>query len=167
MSNPLEDYLAARPTEKRAFLGSNFGTMARTSMQEGAAQAIGQGAVGLAAAGIGVAAMKSYRALRKRRDFKEMLSLNPDLVEYQDQDPVRFNAHYNSLRTMNPGYAEDPILAGSLLRRMSMNPGTAGGVLMESMESASRTRSAPGPFSISSKITGEKALQETGSQFRF
>ena len=180
MPNPIDDYLAERPAqprfEKRAafgdILGPNFKQMATTSMREGAAQAIGQGAVGLAAAGIGIAAMKSYRALRKRRDFKEMLSLNPDLAEHQEADPLKFNAHYNSLRTMNPGYAEDPIIAGTLMRRMSMHSETAGNVLTESMESASRMRSQPGPFTIGSKISPEKDhperwQQETTSGFRF
>jgi hypothetical protein len=180
VSNPIDDYLAERPAqprfEKRAsmgsFLGPNFGSMAATSMREGAAQAIGQGAVGLAAAGIGIAAMKSYRALRKRRDFKEMLSVNPDLAEYQDQDPAKFNAHYNSLRTMNPGYAEDPIIAGTLMRRMSMHAPTAGSVLMESMESSSKMRPQQGPFTLGSKIGPMKDdpsryTQETTSGLRF
>jgi hypothetical protein len=165
MSNPLDDYLGMR---KRAFgpLGPNFGHAAARSFQEGAAQATGQYAVGLGAAGIGVAAMKIYRAVRKRKDFKDMLEQNPDLASYQEQDPVKFNAHYNSLRTMNPGYAEDPTIAGTLMRQMSMHPHTAGKVLMEGMESSSRALPrSQSQFSISSKFNDKD--QETGSSYRF
>jgi hypothetical protein len=171
MSNPVDEYLGIRK-QAFGFLGPGFGSQVSTSMREGAAQAIGQGAVGLAATGIGVAALKTYRALRKRNDFKKMLESNPDLASFQEQDPLRFNAHYNSLRVMNPGYAEDPIISGSMMRQMSMHPQFAGKVLMESMESASRT--APGPlgqFSLGSKIApdhqGDGFKQETSSSYRF
>lgn len=165
MSNPVDEYLGMR---KKAFgpFGPNFGQAATRSFQEGAAQAVGQGAVGLAMGGIGIAAMKTYRAMRKRTDFKNMLEANPDLAAYQESDPVKFNAHYNSLRTMNPGYAEDPIIAGSLLRQMSMHPNTAGKVLMEGMESSSRALPrSQNQFSLSSKFNEKD--QETGSTYRF
>jgi hypothetical protein len=164
VSNPIDDYLGMH---KKAFgfLGPNFGRQAMTSMREGAAQAVGQGAVGLAAAGIGVAAMKSYRALRKRSDFKQMLEANPDLAEHQEADPMKFNAHYNSLRAMNPGYAEDPIIAGTLMRQMSLSGNNAGHVLMESMDSSSRSRGQGPQFTLGSKITDKG--QETSSGFRF
>ncbi len=168
MSNPLDDYLSERPITKKAFglMGPGFGHSVAQGMREGATQALGQGAVGLAATGLGVAAMKTYRALRKRRDFKEMLSVNPDLAEYQEQDPMRFNAHYNSLRSMNPGYAEDPVIAGSLMRSMSMNPNTAGGVLMQSLESSSKALGGnQRQFSLGSKMTDKG--QETSSSYRF
>jgi hypothetical protein len=172
VSNPLEDYLGSRPaprafTKEAAGGLSGFGSMAGNAFMEGGAQALGQGAVGLLAGGVGVAAMKAYQALRKRRDFKEMLAVNPDLAEHQAADPNTFNAHYNSLRTMNPGYAQDPIIAGTLMRRMSMHGPTAGSVLMESMESASKAlpRGGQGPFSLTSKITDKG--QETGAGFRF
>lgn len=145
MSNPLEDYL----TEKKAgpqgvlpgmgrLMGS-LGSGAMNNFRTGAEEAVGSGAVGLAATGIGVAALKVYRAVRKREDFKQMMTHNPDLHELQAQDPGRFNAHYNSMRTMVPAYAEDPIIAGSLMRNMSLNPENAGSTLMLGMESRSKT----------------------------
>lgn len=165
MSNPVDDYLALRKT---AFgpLGPNFGPLVTRNFQEGAAQAVGQGAVGLAAAGLGVAAMKAWQAVRKRKDFRDMLEQNPDLAAYQESDPMKFNAHYNSLRKMNPGYAEDPIIAGTMMRQMSMHPNTAGKVLMEGLESSSRgLPRSQSQLSLNSKFNGEN--HETGSSYRF
>lgn len=169
MSNPVDEYLSEKALTKQAlggFGGPGFGKTVLTGMREGAAQAIGQGAVGLAATGISVAAMKTYRALRKRRDFREMLAVNPDLVEFQEQDPMKFNAHYNSLRVMNPGYAEDPIIAGSLMRSMSSAPHVAGSMLTQSMESAAKTLGSPPQLSLGGKINS-KGEQETSAGYRF
>ena len=149
MSNPIDDYLGMRKTaafgqgvlpgmgKYMSGIGGQVADSAVKSMGTGA----GQLAVGAAAAGLGVAGMKVWRALRKRSDFKNMLEQNPDLAEFQEADPAKFNAHYNSLRAMIPAYAEDPIISGSLMRSMSMNPGTAGKVLMEGLES--RAKSGP------------------------
>lgn len=169
-TNALDEYLTLRKT---AFgpLGPSFGRMALMGAREGAAQAVGQGAVGLAAAGIGIAAMKAYRAVRKRKDFRDMLEQNPDLAAYQESDPMKFNAHYNSLRSMNPGYAEDPIIAGTMMRQMSMHPNTAGKVLMEGLESSSRALPrSQSQFSIGSRISPDEDdsyKQETTSNYRF
>lgn len=154
MSNPVDDYLGMRKTAAFPFgpkdfasglrrgveaAGSGFGGQVADSAVKAMGQGAGQMAVGAAAAGLGIAGMKVWRALRKRSDFKNMLEQNPDLAEFQEADPAKFNAHYNSLRAMIPAYAEDPIISGSLMRSMSMNPGTAGKVLMEGLESRSKT----------------------------
>lgn len=79
---------------------------------------------------------------------------------------MKFNAHYNSLRKMNPGYAEDPIIAGTMMRQMSMHPNTAGKVLMEGLESSSRgLPRSQSQLSLNSKFNGEN--HETGSSYRF
>lgn len=81
------------------------------------------------------AAQKTYLAITKKRDFDAMLKHNPDLAEHQEANPQMFNQHYSSLRSMNPMFAKDPVVAGSYMRQMSMNPGTAGKVLVESLNS--------------------------------
>ena len=147
MANPVDDYLGMRkqaigqgvlPGMNR-FMSGGMGGQIRDSAVKAMGQGIGQAAVGVGVTGLGIAAMKTYRALRKRTDFKNMLAQNQDLVEYHEANPEQFNAHYNSLRSMIPAYAEDPIISGSLMRSMSMNPGTAGKVLMEGLESRSKT----------------------------
>lgn len=165
MSNPLDEVLGMR---KRAFnfLGAGFKEMAGRSMQEGAAQAVGQGAVGLAATGVGVAALKTYRAIRKRSDFKNMMQLNPDLSEHHESDPTKFNAHYNSMRALVPQYAEDPIISGALMRQMGEHPIGAGSTLMDAMERSSKGRPNQSQFTLSSKMNPERG-QETGSSYRF
>lgn len=165
MTNPLDDYLGMR---KQAFgpMGPGFTKKVLTGAGEGAAQALGQGAVGLGATGLGIAGLKVWRALHKRRDFKGMMAANPDLGEYHEQDPAKFNAHYNSMRVMVPAYASDPIISGSLMRNMSMNPETAGSVLMHGVESSSKA--FPGnnrQVTLNNKMT-EKGM-ESGSTYRF
>jgi hypothetical protein len=154
MSNPLDDYLSDRGTIKKATqlslpmggMGSRLGGFARKAGRaigeeatKGIGSALGAGAVGGVSAALGVAGMKIYRAVQKRGDFKTMLAQNPDLHEHHEQDPSGFNARYTSLRAMVPAYAQDPIIAGSLMRNMSLNPETAGTVLMQAMESRSKT----------------------------
>jgi hypothetical protein len=138
MSNPLEDYLATKPKTKTAFLGMS-GSSIKNGITMGAEEAIGKGVVGLAATGIGIAALKTMRALGKARDFKNMMALNPDLVEYHDQNPAQFNAHYNSLRAMAPAYGQDPVISGTLMRQMNNSPMHAGGVLMSALEGAQKS----------------------------
>lgn len=168
MSNPIDECLAMR---KQAFGGlQGFKNTAMTSMREGAAQAVGQGVVGAGIAGVGMAAMKTYRALRKRSDFKEMMDLNPDLAEHQEQDPTKFNAHYNSMRTLLPHYAEDPVISGALMRQMGEFPNGAGSLLMGAMEGSSKMRGQhPPQFTLSGKISPHDDVrqQESGSSLRF
>lgn len=152
MSNPLEDYLGAK-TKTAGFLSgaSNFmrnvagevGSETRKSFVSGAGHALGSTAVGAGAATLGMATMRIVNAVKKRGEFKSMLEHNADLLEHHEQDPAGFNARYNSLRAMVPAYAADPIVAGSLMRNMSLNPETAGSVIMQAMES--RAKSAPKP----------------------
>jgi hypothetical protein len=143
MSNPLEDYLAVRvPLKKTAAFGQQVLNSIGEHATDAAGKAVGAGAVGLGAAAVGVAAIKTYRAIRKTHDFRSMMDNNPDLQEIQERDPTRFNAHYNSLRSLMPGYAEDPIISGSLMRHMGQSPESAGALLMSSLEGRSKT--APG-----------------------
>jgi len=161
MANPLDDYLMAKKADQGILPGmgrfmGGMGSRTLGNLRTGAEEAIGSGAVGLAATGLGVAALKVYRAIGKRKDFKSMMEHNPDLQEMQSRDPSKFNAHYNSLRTLVPSYAQDPIISGSLMRSMSFNPEHAGSILTQSMET--RSKHAPslsmdmGPAKFQTKL---------------
>ncbi len=92
---------------------------------------------GVAALGIGAATsavQKIHEALTKRRDFRSMLEYNPHLQEAQAQDPKRFNQLYSTLRTFNPEFSADPIVAGTYMDRMWQNPGGAGAIATEALQ---------------------------------
>jgi hypothetical protein len=96
----------------------------------------GAGVAGAAIAGAGVAASKIYDAMTKVRDFRGMLgsSFNADLTPMYRQRPREFNEAFSSLRSMNPAFSKDPMVAGNYMRRiMVMRPEDAGGALLESL----------------------------------
>lgn len=115
-----------------------FGNLAKGIGETLGGEAIGRGmgaALGTAAvAGIGAAAMKIKDSIGKKRDFKEMMSLNGDLKAEQQQDPRFFNAAYNSLRRINPEFGRDPIVAGAYMRKMMANPDAAGLTVAQSVK---------------------------------
>jgi len=106
--------------------GRRFGT----DLMRGAAGAAGVAAVGV----VGHAARKLFQAGVKRRDFQAMLENNPDLEMHQESNPKFFNAAYNSIRSLNPAYGSDPVVAGSLMRRMMQSPEGAGTILMSTLK---------------------------------
>lgn len=147
MSNPLDEYLAVREEgiEKTAFFrGLGAGAM-------GAMRGLGRGITGatrsevlggeLARIGIhagilaaGTAAAKAYSAITKGRDFKRMLDANPDLQDaHADSTDGSFSQQYSSFRSMNPEFAADPVVAGTYMRQMNMNPMGAGKTIVEAM----------------------------------
>lgn len=104
------------------------------------AMAHGVAGAGVAAgiAGAGVAAGKIYNAITKSHDFKSMLENNQDLQEHYQNDPKRFNLMFTTLRTMNPAFSRDPLVAGTYMRRMVESPMSAGGVAVEAMGHATQ-----------------------------
>jgi len=153
--NPLDEYLEKRAA-RQLFLPGIISPLSRMASRLGPAaeQAGVQAGVGLGIAGIGAGAIGIYRAITKRRDFRGMLESNPDLQEFHQADPVTFNRHYDSLRALNPRYSSDPVVAGTYMRQMSLNPQSAGKVIVESLESAGKGSLKP---SIGVKWqTGEK-----------
>lgn len=68
--------------------------------------------VGGAAAGTGI-----YKALRdpveRRSSFKNMINMAPKL---KAQDPEMVRAAFNTLHRFNPGYAKDPLVAGTFVQ---------------------------------------------------
>jgi hypothetical protein len=153
--NPLEEYLsekqaagffeglrqgamhavgAAIPVGKATPPGAVFspfrlgGTMAEKAM--GGAVAAG-GA--LALTGVGMAVQKVYDAATKSRDFRSMLENNPDLAEKHKESPKLFNQMFSTLRTFNPSFSRDPVVAGSYMRQMVDDPMHAGQAVVEAL----------------------------------
>jgi hypothetical protein len=96
----------------------------------------GAAAVGLAALGV----QKLYDAATKTRDFKSMLDQNPDLVERHSENPQMFNQMFSTLRTFNPAFSKDPIVAGSYMRQMVEDPMTAGGKVVDTLNFRDKMR---------------------------
>lgn len=134
----------------------NFGGEARKAMHEGLPKAIATGvgtaAAGAVAAGAGYAASKIYDAITKQRDFRAMLAspFNADLHQFHKTQPKLFNEAFSSLRTMNPGFTKDPMVAGTYMRRMmEYGPLQAGGVLLDAL--GQREKMPPSPMAIAAE----------------
>ena len=169
--NPVELYLGEKKTEKTAGLlsgmreGATKALTGRTpdmqrmlrgvspadamSAMHGVGQQVGergiQGAAavggGLLAAGAGVAAQKLYDAATKARDFRSMLEANPDLAQHHEEQPRLFNQMFSTLRTFNPSFSKDPLVAGNYMRQMMEDPVHAGGKVVETLDYRDKMRS--------------------------
>lgn len=132
--NPLEEYLSTKTADMKQGVLPGFRKFVKNPTMENVGAGMAQAAGGLAVMGMATAAQKAMQSIRKKRQFEDMMQVNPDLAEQQAEDPMKFNAHYNSFRRLNPEFAADPILAGTILRKMNANPETAGSVLAESFK---------------------------------
>lgn len=139
--NPLSKYL----TEKNAGIGSDLMSGAREAFNareigggvgRGALAAGGALGVGLAGAGV----QKLYDVATKARDFKSMLESNPDLKAKQEENPRQFNQMFSTLRTFNPGFSRDPIVAGTYMRQMTESPLSAGGIATQALDYRDKLR---------------------------
>ncbi len=127
MSNPIEKYL-----EKKAGIGALLSKAKEPAFNA----AVGAGAIGAVSAGtaaVSFGAKKLYDAVTKHRDFRAMLSANEDLHEALERDPKFFNQVYSSLRSVNPQFAAEPMIAGHYMRQMTESPLTAGGKIESAM----------------------------------
>lgn len=137
--NPVEDFLSDlngestdNETEKTAgFLGNLWhglkGGMTREPVTRAMpisgsfGRALGEGlplaVAGTLMAGGGQAIGKAYGAIKERftkpRDYAAMLEANPTL---RKEPAKKVQMLYNSLRTMAPTMAKDPLIAGSFVR---------------------------------------------------
>lgn len=129
MSNPLDEFLEVYGETKEANPRGQFGG------EFGRALVGGLGAAGAAAAigGVSLAAGRIYDAATKARDFRAMLSHNEDVRQHHDASPRIVNQYYTTLRTMNPSFAKDPIVAGTYMRKMLDEPRHAGAIAAESV----------------------------------
>lgn len=137
MSNAFESFLEEfGPKEKQAFgLQDLQKHVPMETIGKGLQQGLGAAAATAVVGGVGMAASKIFDAATKARDFHAMLELNPDLAEHQARDPRMFNQMFSSLRSMNPAFSKDPLVAGTYMRRMTESPQHAGGILTETVSS--------------------------------
>lgn len=142
--NPVDEYLQTKEAAGLGFLSKikPWGKRVGQETLEGVASSaapkeVGKtlGSLGLIGAGVGLAAgaKRAYHAITKKTDFNAMMDANPDLKEFQRENPKQFSQHYNSFRTMNPQFASEPTVAGTYMRQMSLNPESAGKTIVESI----------------------------------
>lgn len=146
MTNPVDEYLR---TKEAGFLSGIW-----EGMKGLAGTSVGQHATGAAATlGVLVAGRAALRgmdnvmlAITKKRDFNQMMEHNTDLREPYQENPKQFLAQFTSLRSMQPRFSKDPIVAGTYMRQMTASPATAGTAVVGAL-SAGRGM-APGILDI-------------------
>ena len=144
-ANPLEEYLTEKKATSfaaglRSGLPHNAGAFGQM-MGKGLAHGAAAGAAAGVVAGGTVAVQKLYDAATKARDFKAMLEHNPDLLQKQEEDPKRFNQSFTTLRTFNPAFSKDPLVAGSVMREMMESPMSAAAQMMNVLPSREKMKS--------------------------
>ena len=123
--NPLDEFLI----EKNGGMFQNankFPGAVGDALLGGAATAVAGGIIG----GVGFGAKALYEAATKGRDFRRMMSGNPDLMAEHEKDPKGFNQLYSSLRGVNTAFFRDPVIVGTYMRRM-VGSFAVGGVLID------------------------------------
>ena len=143
--NPVEEYLADKEeTEKTAGPLQGFSRYFRSS---GLGSDLARMTVGAGVLAVPAAASKVYTAITKGRDFRAMMQNNQDLHEMQQElGAPRFHALYSSLRSMNPEFSADPIVAGTYMRQMARHPEQAGKTIVESLGSRRGMQESPLQF---------------------
>lgn len=151
--NPVATYLKEKTAVSfgKGLQAGLFGQGAgRLGTQVGKGIMAGGMAAGGAAAVAGGAAIASklYDAATKAHDFRTMLEENPDVAAEHQENPRRVNLFFSTLRTFNPQFSRDPVVAGTYMRKMIMEPQTAGGYV----ENALSFRDKMGP-SVGDQVT--------------
>lgn len=111
MSNPVDEFLMAKEALGEGFAKSPFGK----KLIEGGGLGLAFAGMGAGVAGITEAASKIYNAITKSRDFDNMMEANPHLEYYREREPQDFNRVFSSIRSMNPEFSKDPVVAGSIM----------------------------------------------------
>jgi len=146
--NPLAEYL----TEKKAFGGADAGSFGG-NMMAGLKGSLGGRALGGALGGAamaggvglaGLAAQKVMDAMTKANDFKQMLAYDAELAQMHQEDPRLVNQMFSTLRTFNPGFTKDPVVASSYVKKMvdGAPTGVAGSVATEALSHRDQLRPA-------------------------
>ncbi len=146
--NPVEEYLQEKTAGPFSGLGSGFrqgfvgqgasvlGKDIGSAVRSGLLGGVGSLAVGA----LGMGAQRLYDAATKANDFRAMLEANPHLVPKQQEDPKRFNQIFTTLRTFNPGFSKDPLVAGSMVEHMLDNQTGISGLMGEALKSRDSLR---------------------------
>lgn len=134
----LDNYLM----EKQAISWGGVGQGLKNAFKPGsvARDVAAHAAIATTITAVPVAATKIYNAITKQHSFNQMMEQNPDLHDIRAMEPKRFNNFYSSLHNMNPQHAQDPIVAGSYMRKMLAEPSNAGFAVSEGMRSTTEPR---------------------------
>jgi hypothetical protein len=158
--NPVEAYL----TEKTASLFGGIGRSIGANVGAfggGAGQALAthfnpgtmgqnavKGIIGAGTAALGAGAVAGgiyganhlYNAATKAHDFRQMLAADQQLAALHAENPRLVNQMFSTLRTFNPSFTRDPVVASQYVRHMSEDPATAGGVAVEALQSRDKMK---------------------------
>jgi hypothetical protein len=146
VANPVAEYLKEKKAGGAADFGRGIASGAKgyltggrgmTGFAENLGHAGAKGSIGvggvLAAAGVGAGISKLYDAATKARDFRAMLEENPDLAAKHQENPKLVNRMFTTLRTFNPAFSRDPVVAASYIREMVGEPVHAGGKVVDAL----------------------------------
>lgn len=103
----------------------------------GAALAMNAGVLGIIQG-----ARSGYERLSRKRDLKSILEVYPDLNSYDDSE---IQLAYRSLRHLNPHFASDPLVGGTLLKQIlrSRDPSNPKSIRFEPGIAVDLTKSRP------------------------
>lgn len=73
-----------------------------------------------------------------------MLENDPDLKRKHEEEPKLVNRMFTTLRTFNPAFTRDPVVAGSYVRQMVEDPMHAGTMATEALNFRDKTRNQLG-----------------------
>jgi hypothetical protein len=128
----------------------------KVALTPGQQTALGLGGMALAAPVLAYAASKGTQAVESglnamtySRDFNRMLAVNPQLGDAEDP---QLHMAYKTLRTLNPTYSKDPLIAGTII----------GGIMADRVD-MNNPASAP-RFDLSTAnelVTGAKGLPQS------
>jgi len=131
-TNAVEEFL----TLKESAVAAHPGAFARFGQHfsHAAVGGLATAAVGAGITGAAMAVNHILDAATKSSDFKQMLAANEDLHEHYNTDPKRFNMMFSTLRTMNPEFSKDPLVAGAFMRQMHESPTGIAGIAGEALK---------------------------------
>jgi hypothetical protein len=133
--NPIEEFLLVKTALKAPRQAGMFGQIGNFM-----AQGLGAGLGAAVLTGGALAVRNIYNAATAKKDFKEMLQWNQDL---HGADQRLLNQSFRSLRTFAPDMAKDPLVAGSMVRRMVEAPQGVAGIMGEAIQGQ---RGLPAPL---------------------
>jgi hypothetical protein len=136
MANPVDEFLksAAIPGQP-----GFWGRVGQGFAEQGPKALVG---AGIAAAGAAFASGGKWirDRITKARDYRAVIAANPHLKKF---DAGQTQMVYNSLRTMSPIMARDPIVAGSFIRQtLELSPDQGPAVSMQTVNLLAKSQQA-------------------------
>lgn len=125
--NPIEAFLSekiAAPSVPQ--LAANVGKPFGGALLQG----LGAGVGATLLAGGAVAAQRIYDAATSKHDFRKMLEWNQDL---RGEDQRLVTQSFRTLRSFAPDMSRDPLVSGTLVRRMVQAPEGVAGIVQQAL----------------------------------